>query len=142
MLSERRKGCESLSTLVTLDLHAAGGMHALVTTQVGELGVCLTADLTAKGLDAAVDVRMLLESTGSGKCLPALLAGVRPGSHVLRPDVSLQIRGVGKDLATALADVATRDVVSDLMSDQVAFPAEDFGAVGATKLPFAAGTPV
>ena len=47
---------------MTLDLHATVGMHALVPAQIGELGVALEADLTAKGLDRAVNVCMLLQA--------------------------------------------------------------------------------
>lgn len=44
---------------MTFYLHAAGRMHALVATQVGELRVGFKADLASERFDTAVDVRVL-----------------------------------------------------------------------------------
>ena len=46
MLAETSNRGEGLTTLLTLDLHPAVGVHALVPAQVGELGVALEANLT------------------------------------------------------------------------------------------------
>ena len=46
MLAEAGDSGEGLPTLLTLDLHPAVGVHALVPAQVGELGVALEANLT------------------------------------------------------------------------------------------------
>ena len=46
MLAETGDSGEGLPTLLTLDLHPAVGVHALVPTQVGELGVALETNLT------------------------------------------------------------------------------------------------
>ena len=43
---------------------------------------------------------MLLEARGGGEGLPAVWAGVGPGAHVLRADVSLQVAGVREHLGT------------------------------------------
>lgn len=53
---------ERLSALVALDLKATSYVHALMPTQVGELCVGFEADLAAKRLDAAVDVRVLFQA--------------------------------------------------------------------------------
>lgn len=50
---------ESLSTVFTFDLLAAIGMHPLVATEVGELGVGLQTNFTLKWLHTAVDMLVL-----------------------------------------------------------------------------------
>lgn len=47
-----------------------------------------------------MDVLVLLEARGGGEGLPAVWAGVGPGAHVLRADVSLQVAGVREHLGT------------------------------------------
>ena len=47
---------------MALDLHPAVCVHPLVSTQIGELGVGLVANLAPEGLNAAVDVCVLLEA--------------------------------------------------------------------------------
>lgn len=59
MLAERRDGRKGLSTVFTLDLLTAVGMHPFVTAEVGELSVCLQTDLTLEGLHTAVYVLVL-----------------------------------------------------------------------------------
>ncbi len=83
---------------MALDLHAAGGMHALVPAEVRKLGVTLEADLAAEGLDGAVDVGVLLQAGAGGERFAALRAGVAPGPDVVGPDVSLQVARIGEDL--------------------------------------------
>ena len=51
VLGEGRHRAEGLSALVALDLHPAVGVHPLVPTEVGELGVGLVANLTPEGFD-------------------------------------------------------------------------------------------
>ena len=51
VLREAGDRAECLPALVALDLHAAGGVHALVPAQVGELRVALVANLAAERLD-------------------------------------------------------------------------------------------
>lgn len=45
-------------------------------------------------------VLVLLEARGGGEGLPAVWAGVGPGTHVLGADVSLQVAGVREHLGT------------------------------------------
>lgn len=52
--------------------------------------------------------------------------------------MSLKIGRVGEDLFASLADVATRFVVRYLMTDEIAFPVVDFGALITLVLAFAA----
>lgn len=47
---------------MALDLHPAVGVHTLVSTEIRKLGVGLVANLASEGLDAAVDVGVLLEA--------------------------------------------------------------------------------
>lgn len=47
---------------MALDLHPAVGVHPLVSTEIGKLGVGLVANLASKGFHAAVDVCVLLEA--------------------------------------------------------------------------------
>lgn len=54
--------------------------------------------LTYERFDGAVDVLVLLEARGRGERLPAVGAGVSPGSYVLGADVALQVAGVGEHL--------------------------------------------
>jgi len=53
-----------------------GHVGALVAAEVGELGVGLVADLADEGLDAAVDVHVLLEAGRGAELLAALGARV------------------------------------------------------------------
>ena len=92
MLGQARHRAEGLAALVALDLHPAGGMHPLVSAQVGELGVALEADLTSERLDRAVNVSVLLKARAGGERFSALRAGM------VRPDVALQVAGIGKHL--------------------------------------------
>lgn len=89
MLRQRSNGTERLTAFVTLNLHAAGRVHALVPAQVRELRIRLEAYLAPKRLYAAVNVGVLLESAGSGKGLATFGTGVRPSSYMLGPDVPL-----------------------------------------------------
>ncbi len=89
MLRQACDGAEGLAALVTLDLHPTGGVHALVPTKVGELGVALEADLAAERLDRAVDVRVLLQPRARGEGLAALGARVAPGPDMVRSYVTL-----------------------------------------------------
>lgn len=98
MLGQRSYGAEALAALVTLDLHATVGMHALVPAQVRELSVRLEADLALERLDRRVDVRVLLEPGRGRERLPALWAGVTAGSHVVGADVPLEVRRIAEDL--------------------------------------------
>jgi len=50
-----------------------------------------------------VYVRVLLESAGRGERFAALGTGVRPGTRVIGPDVSLQVARVAEHLGTGLA---------------------------------------
>ena len=124
MLVKRRHRGEGLTASGTLELSAAVGMHPLVATEIGELGVGLEAHLTSEGFDAAVDVSMLLQTTGGGKGLPTLGAGVTPCPLVLRPDVAMQVAGVREALAAVLAGVHPVAIVNCLVLDQVRLPVE------------------
>ena len=75
--------------------------------EVGELRVGLEADLALEGLDAAVDVLVLLQATRGRKRLAALGAGVRSGAHVVGADVALQVAGVSEHLITVLTGKVT-----------------------------------
>lgn len=70
--------------------------------------------LTLEGLDAAVDVLVLLQAGRGGEGLAALCARVAARAHVLGPDVTLQVAGVGEDLVAVLARVAAVLVVRHL----------------------------
>jgi hypothetical protein len=100
VLGEAGDRAEGLSALVALDLHAAGGVHALVAAQVRELGVALEADLATERLDGAVDVRVLLQPGAGGERLAALGARVAAGAHVVRADVALQVARIREDLGS------------------------------------------
>lgn len=54
--------------------------------------------LTYERFDGAVDVLVLLEAGGCGKCLPTVGAGMSPGADVLGTDVPLQVAGVREHL--------------------------------------------
>lgn len=79
-------------------------MHALVTTQIGELRVGFEAHLALERLDRRVDVRVLLEPRRCRKCLSALGTGVTASADVMRPNVSLEIRGIGEFLQNKIND--------------------------------------
>lgn len=81
-----------------MNLHAAVGVHALVAAQVRELGVCLEADLALERLHRGVDVRVLLQAGRSGERFAALGTRVTPGPNVVGANVSLEVRGIRKDL--------------------------------------------
>ena len=129
MLGEGGDRAEGLAALVTLDLHAAVGVHPLVAAQVGELRVALEADLAAEGLDGAVDVGVLLEAAGRGKGLAALWACVAARPHVGRADVALQVAGVREDLVAVLAGEAAELAVHHLVAQEVGAPGEALAAV-------------
>lgn len=56
------------------------------------------ADLALEGLDAGVDVSVLLEAGGGGEGLAALGARVAARADVLRADVALEVGRIGKYL--------------------------------------------
>lgn len=99
---------------------------------------CATTCLATERLDAAVDVRVLFQAGRGGECFAALRARVRPRADVLRADVSLEVGRVGEDLLARLAHVATRLVVRDLVTDEIALPVVDFGTLVTLVLAFAA----
>lgn len=68
----------------------------------------LEADFALEGLDARVDVGVLLEARRGGEGLAALRARVRPGADVVRSDVALEVGRVGEDLGAVFAGVAAR----------------------------------
>lgn len=98
VLGERGDGAELGAALGAGDLHAAFGVHALVPAEIGELGVGLEADFALEGLDAAVDVGVLLESGTGCEGLAALGAGVAAGTNVMSSNVPLEIRRIGENL--------------------------------------------
>ena len=49
-----------MAAVFTFDLLAAIGVHSLVATKIGELGVRFETDFALEWLDTAVDVLMLL----------------------------------------------------------------------------------
>jgi len=71
MLGQRRGRAERLAAVRAADTLATVGMHALVSAEVGELGVGLVADVAAERLDAAVYVLVLLEAARRGERLAA-----------------------------------------------------------------------
>ena len=129
VFGQRGDGAEGLAALVTLDLHAAVGVHALVPAQVGELRVALEAHLAPERLDRAVDVGVLFESAGGGKGFAALGTGVAARAHVAGADVSLQVARVGKHFLTVLAGEPPELAVDHLVAEQVGPPGEALGAV-------------
>lgn len=114
---------------MALDLHPAVGVHPLVATQIGELSVGLVAHLAPEGLDAAVDVGVLLEAGGGGECLAALWTGVTPGPHMRGPDVPLEVAGVSEHFVAILAGEPPELTVNHLVSEQVWPPGETFVTV-------------
>ena len=114
---------------MALDLHSAVGVHPLVATQIGELSVGLVAHLAPEGLDAAVDVGVLLEAGGGGECLAALWTGVAPGPHMRGPDVPLEVAGVSEHFVAILAGKPPELTVNHLVSEQVWPPGETFVTV-------------
>lgn len=109
-------------------------MHPLVPTQVGELRVGLQAHLAGEWLDAAVDVRVLLQTTGRRKSLSALRARVAPGALVLRANVAVQVAGIREALSTVFAGIHPVAVMGCLVLDQIRFPVEASTAFIAGKL--------
>ena len=98
MLRQGRRSAEAVAALVTLYLHLAVGVHAPMAAQVGELGVRLEAHLALERLHRRVDVRVLFQTGRGGERLATLWTRVTAGSHVVRPDVALKVRRVGKNL--------------------------------------------
>lgn len=103
MFGERRGRGKLLVAPATPNLLSTVGVHSLVSAEVGKLGVRFQTDLTAKGLDAAVDVLVLFEAAGRGKGLAAVRAGVAAGTRVRRADVALQVAWVREGLVARLA---------------------------------------
>ena len=119
---------------MTLDLHPAGGMHALVPAQVRELRVALEADLAAERLDRAVDMRVLLQARARGKGLATLGARVAPGPDVVCPDVTLKVARIGENLVAVFARKSTILSVNHFVPEKIWSPGETFGAVLARVL--------
>jgi len=69
------------------------------------LSIRLEADFALEGLDARVDVRVLLESAGGGERLAALVTRVRPGADVVRADVPLEVARVAEDFRAVFARI-------------------------------------
>ena len=65
-------------------------MHALVTTEVGELSVRLQAHFAHEWLDTAVDVLMLLETAWRPERLATRGTGVESCAGVLLSDVAVE----------------------------------------------------
>ena len=79
-----------------------------------------------------MDVRVLLESTGSSERFAALGTRVSPGSDVRRPDVALQVRRVAEHFGAVFARITTAQTVrQDRVSAQQLPAAVDLGAKGA-----------
>ena len=64
-------------------------MHPLVSAEVRELGVGLETDLTLERFHTAVDVLVLLQTTGCCKGLTTFSAGVRACPRMVTSDVFL-----------------------------------------------------
>ena len=96
----------------------AAGPHPFVTTQVRELCVSLEADLALEGLDAAVDVSVLLQSAQRRERLDAGRADVRARSRVNRPDVLLQMISAAELQVAVLARVLRPHLLPQLLSTQ------------------------
>ena len=77
MFVERHDRGEWLCAVGAADLLAAVGVHSLVSAEVGKLRVRLAAHVTAKRLNTAVDMLVLLQTAGRGEVLPTLRAAVR-----------------------------------------------------------------
>ena len=83
MLAKGGNRRKRLSAVGTFDLLSAVGVHPLVPTEIGELGVRLKADLALEGLNGAVDVLMLLQTAGGREGLAAIYACVTSGAMML-----------------------------------------------------------
>jgi len=129
MLGQRGDRAEGLPAFVTLDLHAAVGVHPLVAAKVGKLRVALEADLATERLHRAVDVGVLLEAAGCGKGLATLGAGMAAGAHVGGADVALEVAGIREDLVAVLAREAAELAVEHLVAEEVGAPGEALAAV-------------
>ena len=134
MLRQAGDGAKGLAALMTLDLHPAGGMHALVPAQVRELRVALEADLAAERLDRAVDMRVLLQARARGKGLATFGARVAPGPHVVCPDVTLKVARIGENLVAVFARKSTILSVNHFVPEKIWSPGKTFGAVLARVL--------
>ena len=91
-----------MTTVLALNLLATVGMHPFVAAEIGKLGVGLQANFTLEWLDTAVDVLVLLQPAGCGKCFATLVARVATRPNVRGPNVALQVAGVCKHLVTVL----------------------------------------
>lgn len=76
VFGQRRDSAKTLTTLVALDLHAAIGVHSLMTTKVWELSVCFKTHLALEGLYARMNVGMLFQSRRGCKRFSALRTSV------------------------------------------------------------------
>lgn len=89
VLGQRGDCAEAGAALLALDLHATIGVHPLVPAQVGELRVCLEADLAGEGLHRRVDVLVLLEARRGGECLAALRTRMTASADVVGANMPL-----------------------------------------------------
>lgn len=94
-----RKG---LAAVLTFNLLTTVGVHSLVATEIGELGVGFETDFTLEWFDTAVDVLMLLQAARCRKGLSAFSTGVAPGSYVLGSYMALKVAWIGEDLVAIL----------------------------------------
>lgn len=85
-----------------------------MAAEVGELRVGLETDFALERLDTAVYVGVLLEARGCGEGLSAVCAGVTSRAHVTRANVTLEIRGIGKDLCIEEKDQFLKTILADL----------------------------
>lgn len=89
VLRQRSHSAETLSALITLNLHTTISVHTLMTTQVRELGVGFEADLALERLHRRMDVRMLLKSWWCREGFSAFRARVTSRSNVVLSNMSL-----------------------------------------------------
>lgn len=89
VLGQRGDCAEAGAALLALDLHATIGVHPLVPAEVGELRVCLEADLAGEGLHRRVDVLVLLEARRGGECLAALRTRMTASADVVGANMPL-----------------------------------------------------
>ena len=76
MFVERHRSGEPLGAVGAADLPSAVCVHSLMSAEVRELRVRLAADVAAEGLDAAVNMLMLLQPARRREVLLALRTGV------------------------------------------------------------------
>lgn len=89
VLGQRGDCAEAGAALLALDLHATIGVHPLVPAEIGELRVCLEADLAGEGLHRRVDVLVLLEPRRCGECLAALRTRMTASADVVGANMPL-----------------------------------------------------